>query len=350
MSRVEDELRKVTRRLTEAEALGHVGTWELDADSGELYSSAENRRLFFGADSLKGGGAEDYFDAVHPEDREWVMKRNSEFLAGIGSPEIEFRVIWPDGSVHWILGSKQMVRDAAGKYLRQIGTNADITSRKRAELELRSQREQLAALSRRLIDAQEAERRTVARELHDDLGQVLTAIKLNLMRQERDRDETVALVDRAIERMRDLARDLRPAILDDFGLAAALRWYVEREAQRAGLDFHLTLSVETRLPASVETSCFRVVQEAITNVARHAEARRIDVELSASGSGLLLTVRDDGKGFDVTAARQRAGRGESQGLSSMQERITLAGGAFEIESAPGRGTTIRARFPVEAVR
>ncbi len=143
----EEDLRRSERLLVEAEALGHVGSWELDAERGELYSSAENRRLFFGPGSCRGGSAEDYFEAIHPEDRERVVRQNEELLARRGSPEIEFRVIWPDGSVHWIFGHKQVVRDARGNRMREIGTNADITDRKRFEEELRKRVRQQEAVA-----------------------------------------------------------------------------------------------------------------------------------------------------------------------------------------------------------
>ena len=208
---------------------------------------------------------------------------------------------------------------------------------------------QQEALSRKLIEAQEAERRAVARELHDDFGPVLTALKLNLQRRDRDDAETIALVDGAIARMRELAQDLRPPLLDEFGLAASLGWYVEREAKRAGLDFRLALApLAGRPPIAVETTCFRIAQEALTNVVRHAQARLVEVELSEANGTLLLTVRDDGQGFDVAAARRRAAQGGSQGLLSMQERVTLADGDLHIDSTPSRGTAVRARLPLTA--
>src|SRR5438445_634588 len=218
-----------------------------------------------------------------------------------------------------------------------------------AEEELPRRARQQEALSRKLIEAQEAERRAVARELHDDFGQVLTALKLNLQRRDRDDAETIALVDGAIARMRELAQDLRPPLLDEFGLEASLGWYVEREAKRAGLDFRLALAtLARRPPIAVETTCFRIAQEALTNVVRHAQARLVEVELSAANGTLLLTVRDDGQGFDVAAARRRAALGGSQGLLSMQERVTLADGDLDIDSTPSRGTAIRARLPLTA--
>jgi PAS domain S-box-containing protein len=252
-----------------------------------------------------------------------------------------------DGQRKTMRNSTVPIRDEHQAIIGAVVVNEDVTQQVRAEEELREKREQLQALSRRLIEAQEAERRAVARELHDDFGQVLTALKLNLMRRERDEAESIALVDGAIARMRDLAHDLRPPMLDELGLDASLRWYVEREARRAGLEFNLALSPpETRPTPAVEATCFRVAQEALTNVIRHAHARRVDVELGVAGGALQLLVRDDGRGFDVGDARKRATRGESQGLLSMQERVALAGGELEIDSTPGRGTAVRARFPI----
>ena len=347
--RAEEALRKTERLLVDAEKLGQTGGWEQDLISPQFVNTEANLRLFFGDDRSKGGRLEDYVEAVHPDDRDWLMRRREQLLAGTGSGDIEYRVVWPDGSVHWIFGRAAVVRDESGRPIRVYGTNADITERKHAEEELARRARQQEALSRKLIEAQEAERRAVARELHDDFGQVLTALKLNLQRRDRDDSESMALVDGAIARMRDLAQDLRPPLLDESGLEASLSWYVEREAKRAGLAFRLSLAhLERRPPIAVETTCFRIAQEALTNVIRHAQARSVAVELSEATGTLQLVVRDDGHGFDVAAARRRAAQGASQGLLSMQERVALAGGDLEIDSAPGRGTAIRARLPLGA--
>jgi signal transduction histidine kinase/PAS domain-containing protein len=218
-------------------------------------------------------------------------------------------------------------------------------ARARATAELRDKREELRTLSRKLIEAQEQERRAIARELHDDFGQVLTALRLSIQRRSSDASENLALVDGAIARMRDLAQDLRPPQLDALGLEACLRWYATREAERAGLS--LTLAIEplpTAPPAAVAITCFRVVQEALTNVIRHARARHVGIELRARGDQLELVVADDGGGFDVAEARHRAVRGESQGLLGMEERVSLLAGELRIDSAPGRGTTLRAHL------
>ncbi len=344
--RAEEALRNTERLLVEAEKLGRTGSWEQDLVSGEILNTEANRRLFFG-DDLGKGTMEDYVEAVHPDDRGWVMRRREQLHDGTGPDSIEFRVLWPDGSVHWIFGRATIVRDPAGRPLRAYGTNADVTERKHAEEELGLRAQEMEALSRKLIEAQEAERRAVARELHDDFGQVLFALKLNLQRLEGDGSESIELVDGAIARMRDLAQALRPALLDELGLEEALRWHVEHEAKRAGLEFRLAIApLARRPPAAVEMTCFRVVQEALTNVVRHAQAHLVELELSKADGTLQLVVRDDGRGFDVPAARKRAIEAGSQGLLSMQERVTLAGGDLEIDSAPGRGTRVRAHLPL----
>ncbi len=220
--------------------------------------------------------------------------------------------------------------------------------RERATTEVRTRRQQLQMLSRRLITAQEEERRAIARELHDDFGQVLTALRLNLQRRPSgDTESNLALVDGAILRMRDLATDLRPPQLDELGLESSLRWYMQREAARAGVDITLDIAPLDEAPsAAVATTCFRVAQEALTNVVRHARARHVTVELRRVDDDLDLVVRDDGVGFDVAEARARAARGASQGLLGMEERVELVSGALTIESAPGRGTTVHALLPL----
>ncbi len=225
--------------------------------------------------------------------------------------------------------------------------------RVRAEEESFASRQRLQALLRQLLAGQEIERRRLARELHDEIGQVLTVVSINLQglkavcgeEAAARLDESMATVARAIEQVRDLSLSLRPAMLDDFGLATALKWYVERLPRGS---FEVVLNVETsgeRLPGDVEVACFRAVQEALTNAARHARARHVWVDLRQRDEEVELVVRDDGVGFDLAEARRRGVGGLSLGLLGMQERIELLGGQFEIDTAPGRGTVLRIRLP-----
>jgi PAS domain S-box-containing protein len=223
--------------------------------------------------------------------------------------------------------------------------------------EVHTSRERLQTLSNRLLVAQEAERQSVARELHDEVGQVLTAVGANLRALELSPNRTtraerlgdsLKLIDEALSRVRDLSFDLRPSLLDDFGLVPALEWYIDRQAQRSGFKAEfLTQPPEMRVAPALETTCFRVAQIALTNVMRHARAKHARVELRFHKTELELTVWDDGVGFDVGAALERAAQGATLGLLSMQERVRLARGEIEIESTPGQGTIIQARFPIE---
>jgi signal transduction histidine kinase len=218
-------------------------------------------------------------------------------------------------------------------------------------------REQLQKLSRRLIEAQETERQRIARELHDDIGQALSAVKMNLQSIRRvvgssapQIQEGIDSIDQAIRRVRDLAIALRPSLLDDLGLVPALRWYLNRQAQRGGFQCRFDADDSVALPAEVQTACFRIAQEALTNVVRHAGAGRVEVTLHRNGDLLELTVTDDGRGFDVKLAVERIGADASLGLLGMRERARLLGGRVTVDSTLRRGTTVRARLPFDGDR
>ena len=233
----------------------------------------------------------------------------------------------------------------------------DITRRKQAEGKLRASRKRLQVLSRRLVEAQETERRHLARELHDEIGQSLIVAELNLQAVLQlpgtealapRLKETLDVVDRVLEQVHDLSLNLRPSMLDDLGLEPALRWYTKRQAALAGLEAEVRVDpLEQRLDPMIETECFRVAQEALTNVVKHAKARTVTVELTKNDEQVHLSVRDDGVGFDVASLREKAVRGASLGLLSMEERAVLAGGGLQYHSAPGQGTEVHAWFPLK---
>jgi signal transduction histidine kinase/ligand-binding sensor domain-containing protein len=210
----------------------------------------------------------------------------------------------------------------------------------------------LRGLTRRLEAAKEEERKRIARELHDEMGQILTTAKLNLQLlpgtqapedRERRVGDAIGLLDRLIGHVRALSLDLRPPLLDELGLSAALRGYVEAQARRSGITIDLACDpVPTGIPNDVEIAAFRVVQEAITNVLRHAAARQVTVELRYDPGRFDLLISDDGRGFDVVAAFDRASAGSHLGLLGMKERVESMGGSMTIESTTGSGSTVRA--------
>jgi PAS domain S-box-containing protein len=243
------------------------------------------------------------------------------------------------------------------RFMEQIAGDAAIAIHQATLLEeVQQGHHRLQVLSHRLIDAQEAERKRLSRELHDQIGQALTAVQISLQSLQSspgasgpdDRlSETLTMIDYALEQVHDLSLDLRPSLLDDLGLVAALRWYVDRVASRAGLVrcFNATM-LETRLTPQLETACFRIAQEALTNVLRHARASTISVQVKHFDSALQLLVQDDGVGFDVRAAMSRAGVDASLGLQGMQERAAALGGIVDIKSQPGNGVEVLASFPL----
>jgi signal transduction histidine kinase/CheY-like chemotaxis protein len=222
--------------------------------------------------------------------------------------------------------------------------------------QVRQGRQRLQVLSSQLVRAQEDERRRLARELHDEIGQSLTAAQLNLQALCGLRDvaqlpgrleDSLGLLEHVLQQVRAMSLDLRPSLLDDLGLTPALRWLVKRQSERAGFAAHFRADgVDARFSTELETTCFRVAQEALNNITRHARATMVTVELAHQDGALHLHVADDGIGFDVEAARQQAARGQSLGLLSMRERVELAGGAIDICSAPGDGATIDIHLPL----
>jgi signal transduction histidine kinase len=216
----------------------------------------------------------------------------------------------------------------------------------------------LQVLSRRLLDVRENEWRAIARELHDQIGQALTAAKINLQSLQKLSEasplqaglkDCADIINLALQQVRSLSLDLHPAVLDDLGLIPAVRWFVDRESQRGAFNAQVSAkNLPDRFPPEIELVGFRVVQEALNNISRHARAKNVSVEFSKRGSELHLLIRDDGIGFDKETTLQRVMKSDSLGLLSMQERIALLHGHFEIKSAPGHGTEIQARIPLEA--
>jgi len=217
--------------------------------------------------------------------------------------------------------------------------------------EVRLGHERLQRLSRRLVDIQEAERHHIARELHDEIGQLLTGLKLILDMSHHQPtaslDEALALVNELMTRVRDMSLDLRPAMLDDLGLLPALLWLFERYTAQTNVqvDFRHTGLEGQRFAPAVETAAYRIVQEALTNVARHAGVSKVTVRAWADADALNVQVEDRGAGFDPALVAERA---TTSGLAGMRERATLLGGDLMIESVPGQGTLVMARLPADA--
>jgi len=243
--------------------------------------------------------------------------------------------------------------DELGNIIKWFGTSTDIEDRKQAEDALRRSLDELRALAGRLQSVREEERTRVARQIHDELGQALTAIKLesaSLIRelpgeakQQSIRAESIAkLADETIRAVRKISTELRPGILDDLGLAAAVEWVTEEFQARTGTKVQLTLpEIDLAIDREHATALFRILQEILTNVARHANATQVNARLVKQEGSLILEVQDNGKGV----SKEELSAGRSLGILGMRERALLLGGELTIRGAPALGTTVTVRIP-----
>ena len=344
--------------LREAQRIGGVGQWRRDLPGGAPWCS-DTLFALFGMAPVAG---EDALDAlltrVHPDDLGRLLQAHRELAAGSEHVELEYRIVHADGSLRYVLECAARSRGVEAATPRLIGTVHDVTAQRAAAEALRTANARLRQMSLRVLDAQEAERRAVAYELHDQIGQALTAVKLDLqaMTPHLDAGPAVARLaaaihttEEALAQVRGLSLNLRPPQLDYMGLEASLRWHAERECARAGLALDFAGSVgEFKAEERCAIVCFRLLQEALTNVVRHAAAKRVRIALSAADGRLDLEIADDGRGFDLARARRRMLEGASVGLLGMEERAALIGGEVRIDAAPGAGTRIRVSLPCTA--
>ncbi len=304
-----------------------------------------------------------FFELLHPDDRERVTHEHEESNRSSDEFVSEYRLIARDGRVVWFRDEATLVRDAAGRPRYWRGVMQDITERKRYEdklqrsLEiLRRTMDQRRELMQRVEEAQEQERRRIAGDIHDDPIQVMSAADMRIQSlleaEEVDPAEVrSALADvhhavtQSIERLRHLLFELRPPALDHSGLAAALEIYLGYVGREAGFTSEVTSSLASEPPSETASVLFRIAQEAVANVRKHARATRVTVELSQLDGGVQLAITDDGVGFDATSVADPAPG--HLGMSAMPERAELAGGWCRVESEPGSGTVVVCWVPVD---
>jgi PAS domain S-box-containing protein len=259
-----------------------------------------------------------------------------------------------DGSLMWVEGDYMCLYDAAGRIAGHFGIQRDVTDRTLAVAELEQSRAELRALADRIQTTREEERARIAREIHDELGQALTALKLDIAWLENqptrrssgafrlNEKSITARIDETIEMVRRIASELRPSVLDQLGLDAAIEWLVQESAKRTGITVTLQAEAFPQLPDQVASHAFRIIQEALTNVTRHARATRVDVTVRHRAGRVLIGVEDNGIGI---LPKSLSGS-ESLGMVGMRERAVACGGTLLVNGEPGRGTSIVVQIPV----
>jgi PAS domain S-box-containing protein len=343
--RAEEALRESEERFRLATKAGKMYAYEWDVVTDVAVRSEQYENVLGLTGEPKCHTRQQFLSRVHPDDRAKFIAAVADLTPENPTTQISYRVLRPDGAVIWLEKSGRAFFDAQGRMLRMVGIVADITERKLGE-------EALASVSRRLIEAQEQERTRIARELHDDIGQrlALLAVELEELRQNppilseiRSRmgklhTQASAL---AID-LQTLSHELHSSKLEYLGIAAAMRGFCKQfsEQQDVEIDFR-SHDLPGSLPPDVSLCLFRVMQEALHNSAKHSGARHVEVRLWGTPDEIHLTVRDSGAGFDSETAKERPGLG----LVSMQERLKLVQGSFSVESQAKRGTTIHARVP-----
>jgi PAS domain S-box-containing protein len=351
---VERERERLNAILTRVTAALPVCLSYIDADRRYAWTNARNgERLGHAPEWIIGRTLREVWGEHYAE-----IERDVEQVANGLAPHREIAWDHPrDGRRIYDAYMVPVEGGAAGAAGRDVVTLLlDITESKQATERERATAAQLRTLSQRLLEAQETERRAVARELHDEVGQLLTAVNamLQTLRKKtadaalgRQIDEGIWLVNRSINDIRDVSLRLRPTMLDDLGLVPALRWLVAQQRIAGGMAIALEIeALTTDVPPPIATACFRIVQEAITNAIRYARATGVTVQLRETDAWLELEIRDDGAGFSPDEVKARAAEGRSSGLSGMRERAELLGGTCEVSSTPGAGTRVHARLPL----
>jgi PAS domain S-box-containing protein len=302
-------------------------------------------------------GVRHWEDLIDTGDRPLIL----DFIKrGCSTPglkqERQYRIIRKDGTTRWIYEMLQNVTDEQGKPIYVQSTAYDITERRQAELDLQRSRDELARLSSHLQEIREEERTRIARQIHDNLGQLLMALNIEVSsmvkKMSSNPGEAIQraqsareLVDRILDTVQTISLELRPSVLESLGITDALEWQVNEFKKLTGITCELNIEPpDLSVSKALQTTVFRVTQEALNNVARHAEANRVDIRLESKNSQLILVIHDNGKGISAEAIRSL----NSFGLIQMKERALSHNGGFSIEGAPGQGTTLRltlALFP-----
>jgi PAS domain S-box-containing protein len=351
--RAEEKLRESEEHLAEAQRISHTGSWTWNVSSGELSWSQEQFRIFGLDPALVKPTIENTQRLIHPEDLPFVRQTLDRAVRQAIDFELDYRIVRSDGSIRYLRRIGHPVFNKSGD-LTFVGTVMDVTDRKQAEVAALCYQQELQMLTARLIEAQETESKYLARELHDDFSQNLSVLGIDiaaLAHAPPQSSEALAgrllnfteVISTLAKDIHRISRQLHPAILDDLGLAAALRNECIAFSEKYGIPAEFVCThIPPDLADTVSLCLYRVTQESLRNVGKHAGATGVRVILTGSPDEVSLIVEDLGDGFDLETIKGRRGLG----LVSMEERVRLVKGKLSIQSQPGKGTCVEVKVPL----
>ncbi|MDR8393752.1 PAS domain-containing protein [Aliifodinibius sp. S!AR15-10] len=357
------QLRENEAQLSEAQRIAKVGSWEWRPGEEDGLSWSDEMCRIYGIDPTSFNHTyETFLEHVHPEDRDRIEREVTRALELKQPFAFEHRIIrGSDGEERKLLGRGQVITDGKGQVVRLIGTGQDITEQKEREQKLREYSNRLRRLSARIERAREEERTRIAREVHDELGQMLTVLKMDISMLsgelkkkidpeimdflERETQNILKRINTIISSVQRITAELRPEVLDDLGLKDAIEWQAQEFAERSGLrvNFNSNISNPNMLDEEQSTIIFRIFQETLTNIIRHAQASKVDIRLDIEDECLVLVVRDNGIG--ITEEQREASA--SLGLIGMRERTQLLGGTVRIEGKENEQTKVMLQIPLD---
>lgn len=354
--RNEERISRSESLLAEAQRLSHLGSWEWDLKTNTVIWSDEHYNIMGHRPQSFNVTFDMFLAQVHPADRELIERVTEKALKDHAPFSYYYRIIRPDESIRVLNARGAVVLDENGRPVRMYGTAQDVTERRKADEQLQKSYEQLRALSARLESVREEESLRIARELHDELGGALTALKMDLSLLKKrllNIDGEAALqrinsmstfIDETIQTVRNISTELRPPVLDDLGLPAAIEWQAQEFQKRTGIRCEIASLWEDGLDAKTSTALFRIFQEILTNVARHAQATRVKVALERTDDRMHLRVSDNGRGI----TQSEVSHPKSLGILGMRERALLLGGQVSFSGVTGKGTTISVHIPLRS--
>lgn len=355
-SKIAEENEKLlTQKVLKGAEIAHFGFIDWNLITNEMNFSQQANEIY-GITEEPQDRAAFINKVVHPEDVTLVNENLELALQGLKEYNIDHRIIRPDGSIKWINARAELYRNEAGKPIRMFGTILDITDNKNAELKIKAYNEQLRLLTTHLQNIREEERTRIGREIHDELGQQLTAIKMDvawIQKNTADKKEAISgklkniigLLDGSNQSVRKILSELRPGTLDNNGLPEAMEWHAKQFTASTNIPVVIKNSEpDLKLHEDIATCIFRIFQESLTNIMRYAQAKKVLISLNIIDKKITMTIEDDGIGFDIGVVQSR----KTFGILGMRERVRSLDGQFELNSAPGKGTKISISLPYRA--